>query len=226
MIVIILAAGKGSRLLNPDIPKPLTQLVNGKSILEMQLDAFSSIKPLTHICIVVGYKSESIINLYPDLTYVYNVSYAQENTSKSLMKALEGVDEDVLWANGDVVFHPSALNDLLQVKHSAMLVNAAEVAEEEVKYRSDKQGLILEVSKEVVQPEGEALGINLFKKDDLSILRESLKKCKDDDYFEKGVELCIQQGIPVEKVVIPYEHCVEIDFPEDIKRANTMIQSW
>lgn len=226
MIAVILAAGKGSRLLTPHIPKTLTSLANGKTILEMQLEAFKKIEGLERICIVVGYKKEKIIERHPDLSFVINPLYAKENTSKSLLRAIEGVDDDLLWANGDVIFHPSALNGLLKSPHSAMLVNCAPVGEEEVKYRSDATGSIVEVSKRVAHPEGEALGINLFKKSDLPPLKEGLKKCLESDYFEKGIEYCIAQHIFIEKCAIPYDHCVEIDFPEDIERANALINSW
>lgn len=226
MRAIILAAGKGSRLLNPSIPKPMTQLVNGKSIIQMQVEHFQRCSEIREIFVVVGYQKQTIINAFPQLSFVDNPMYAEENTAKSLLKAIKGVNEDILWANGDVVFHSSVLPKLVQAKHSAMLVNAASVAEEEVKYRSDANGFITEVSKEVKNPEGEALGINIFRKEHLHLLEKSLLECNQNDYFEKGVETCINKGAKIKKIVVPYEHCVEIDFPEDITRANSLLESW
>lgn len=226
MKAIILAAGKGSRLGKRTGPKPLTVLENGKSILGMQLDTIAPYIPINDTYIVVGYYKEMIINLFPDAHYVFNPDYAHENTSKSLLKALQHVDDDILWLNGDVVFHPSALEKVLESPTSCMLVNNAPVGEEEVKYCTDGHQRILEVSKQVQQPEGEALGINLFKKKDLAVLKKELAACKLNDYFEKAVEEAIRKGVEIRAVPFDKDRCVEVDFSEDIARANVLIKQW
>lgn len=228
MKVIILAAGLGSRLDDSKerLPKPLTKLINGKSILEYQLGVISTCLSLDQVLIVVGYHKEAIINLFPDLLYVYNPSFAQENTSKSLLKALEKVDDDVLWMNGDVIFNSLVLRKILKLNRTGMVVNRALVGEEEVKYRTDGHGRILEVSKHVIHPEGEALGINFFKREDLTLLKTCLEHCQPSDYFEKGIELAIQQDLGVYTILVDSTDCAEIDFPEDLVIANQMLKFW
>lgn len=226
MKVIILAAGKGSRLGDPHLPKPLTPLGNGKSILAHQLENLSPHISLDRVILVVGYHKEKIMEQFPDLLFVYNPDFAKENTSKSLLRALRKVDEDLLWLNGDVVFHPTILAELLKSKKSCMVVNEGPVGEEEVKYLANTEGKILEVSKHVQQPQGEALGINFFKAQDLGVLRQMLGICKENDYFEKGIELAIQQGLDVRPHIIDSSYCTEIDFPEDLARANQLMQRW
>lgn len=228
MKIVILAAGLGSRLDKSEqhLPKPLTQLANGKSILGYQLDSLSLYLSLQDIFIVVGYQKEVIMNLFPDLTYIYNPLFAQENTAKSLERALKKIDEDVLWLNGDVIFDHSIIKQLLKGDRTSMVVNRTAVAEEEVKYRADEKGRILQVSKEVQSPQGEALGINLFKKEDLPLLKKNLALCQSTDYFEKGIELGIQQGQTVWTTCIDVSQCMEIDFPEDLLRANQMLRKW
>lgn len=227
MKVVILAAGKGTRLGQEDLPKPLTQLEAGMSILEWQLQALQRFIPLDKVIVVVGYHWEEILQRFPHLTYVYNPDFAIENTSKSLLRALETFDDDVLWMNGDVVFHPSILQHFFDQPRTSMLVNVGEVGEEEVKYRQNKKGLILEVSKKVSEPLGEALGINYCTKKDLKHLKANLKKCEPDDYFERAIELCIEEGgIQVWSVPIDRELCTEIDFHEDLQHANELIRSW
>jgi choline kinase len=228
MRIIILAAGKGTRLDNTDghEPKALTRLMNDKSILQNQLEAISLYASLDQVMLVVGYHKEKIMAAFPELLYVYNSLYAQENTAKSLLRALKKVDEDVLWLNGDVVFDPKVLKPLLERKHTAMIVNQAVVGEEEVKYRTNQEGLILEVSKQVEAPEGEALGINFCKKSDLPLLQNCLEECLAKDYFEKGLEQGIQHGMKVWSSMIGSEDCAEIDFPEDLIRANKLLKNW
>ena len=108
--IVILAAGMGSRL-GRSLPKPLTELNDGRTIMKQQFDnihqAFGSDVKVT---IVVGYKLEHIIEAFPQASFVYNEQYDQTNTSKSLLRALQASkDGGVLWMNGDVVFDPEAL---------------------------------------------------------------------------------------------------------------------
>jgi len=224
--VIILAAGKGTRLGNQNEPKPLTLLENGKSILQMQIDSLTHFVAINDIIIVVGYCKEMIINLFPNAFYVYNPDYAHENTSKSLLKALCNIESDILWLNGDVVFHPSSLQKIMGSPTSCMLVNCTVVGEEEVKYRTDGHQRILEVSKSVKNAEGEALGINYFKQNDLAILKAELTACQSQDYFEKAIEGAVNQGTEVRAIPIDKNLCIEIDFYEDLVRANALLKEW
>ena len=111
--VVILAAGMGTRLARP-LPKPLTELRDGRSIMKQQLDNLKSAFGDTYrVLIVVGYKLEAIIERFPEATFVYNEYYDQTNTSKSLLKALRAApDGGVLWLNGDVVFDGGLLVEI------------------------------------------------------------------------------------------------------------------
>jgi len=221
MLAIILAAGMGSRLGTP-LPKALTLLDNGMSIMEWQISCLKNIDILA----VVGFQKELIIKRFPNISYVINPDYSTENTSKSLLRALEGIDQDILWLNGDVVFHPKVLLPFLQETRPAMLVNKAGVGEEEIKYRLGKKGNIEEISKTVKDPQGEAVGINFFPKESLELLRQNLEKCELQDYFERGLQLSIDQGLAIYPVFCKKDECIEVDFPEDLKKANALIRAW
>lgn len=226
MKVVILAAGKGSRLGQGDLPKPLTLLESGKSILEHQLEALSYCVSLNQVIVVVGYRKEEIMERFPDLVYVFNPQYGSENTSKSLLRALKKCQENVLWLNGDVVFHHTILKKVLDNSKTSMVVNKGKVGEEEVKYRQNAEGKILAVSKQLSDPQGEALGINYCLLKDLDQFRRNLERCQPNDYFEQGIEFCIEEGMPVWSVVIDHHLCTEVDFPEDLERANRLLSSW
>jgi choline kinase len=226
MKAIILAAGKGTRLGGGDDPKPLTLLASGETILGRQIRLLTTFIPREDILIVVGYHKERIMHFLPGIRYVDNPDYAQENTSKSLLRALNSVNEDVLWLNGDVVFHVDVLSAALNYARTAMVVNEGSVGAEEVKYRSDASGRILEVSKMVAQPLGEAVGINYWSANDLPLLKRKLGNCGSQDYFEKGIEYCIKEDLEVHGITVPRESCTEIDFIEDLERANELIKNW
>jgi choline kinase len=177
--------------------------------------------------IVVGFKLEAIIERFPAATFVYNELYDQTNTSKSLLKALRASgDGGVLWLNGDVVFHPEVLRrvtPLIEAGQSFVVVNTSKVSDEEVKYTLDAAGNILELSKQVDAGLGEAVGINFVSADDKAALIKRLDEVADSDYFERGIERGIESdGLRFKPVDISDLYAVEIDFDEDLARANEL----
>jgi choline kinase len=225
--VVILAAGMGTRLARP-LPKPLTELRDGRSIMKQQFDNLAKAFGASHrVMIVVGFKLEAIIERFPEATFVYNEFYDTTNTSKSLLKALRASgDGGVLWLNGDVVFDYQVLNrvmPLMQAEQSFVAVNHSSVSDEEVKYTLDETGFIAELSKQVVGGLGEAVGINFVGASDKQTLIERLEEVDENDYFERGIELAIERdGLKFQAVDISDLYAVEIDFAEDLDRANEL----
>ena len=221
---VILAAGMGTRLGKP-WPKPLTPLSDGRTIMRQQMDnlaaAFADLRVLT----VVGFKLELILEAFPDVTYVYNENYDRTNTNRSLLKALRlSADGGVLWMNGDVVFDPQVLErtkELMAAEQSFICVNTAAVGEEEVKYTVDADGFVDRLSKTVIDALGESVGINYVSATDKARLIERLAECDDADYFERGIEIMIEKdGARVAPFDIRDLFAVEVDFEEDLSRAN------
>src|SRR5690242_21719293 len=86
--VTILAAGLGTRLKRP-MPKPLTPLDDGRTIMAQQVDNVRAVfGDDAQIVIVVGFKHELIMEAVPEALFAYNERYDETNTSKSLLKAL------------------------------------------------------------------------------------------------------------------------------------------
>jgi len=224
MKAIILAAGIGSRLGNSN-PKPLTKLNNGESILGRQVAYLSEYLGVTNIIAIVGYKKDLIMESFPNLLYVYNNFYDTTNTSKSLLAGLNKIEnENVLWLNGDVVFEKELLPQIIKCSKSCMAVNTNSVGEEEIKYNIFDDGNIKEVSKTVSPALGEAVGINKLISSDLSLFKENLEKCDEQDYFEKALELSIQDGMKIMPVDINKYLCMEIDFEDDLEQINKIIK--
>ena len=218
----------GTRLGRP-WPKPLTPLADGRTIMRQQVDNLTSaFGDELRIMTVIGFKLELIIESFPNNLYVYNESYDQTNTNRSLLKALKlSGPGGVLWMNGDVVFDPRVLDrvkEYIDRDESIICVNTAVVGDEEVKYQVDADGFVSELSKQVVNALGESVGINFVAKKDKELLISGLEACQDSDYFERGIEIMVDlHGSRVRPVDISDLFAVEVDFEEDLTRANSYL---
>lgn len=215
---MILAAGTGSRL-GMSAPKPLAVLAGGKTIFDYQVEKVARFIPVDNIYVVVGYKREMLVEQHPELNYIHNEAYAETNTGKSLLKALNEIDnDDVLWLNGDVVFDEQLISKLARSNNSCVLVDNKKCGAEEVKYNTDSEGYIRYISKEVSSAEGEALGINLVKRKDLPVLKKHLALITDQEYFERAIENMISKdNVKIRPVNSNGLFCHEVDFPKDLE---------
>ena len=217
------------RRLGRSLPKPLTELNDGRSIMRQQHDNVqAAFGTSARITTVVGYKAETIVEAFPEADYVYNERYDQTNTSKSLLRALlASGNGGVLWMNGDVVFDPRILGraiEFIERDESMVTVNTASVSDEEVKYTVTSEGFINELSKTVVGGIGEAVGINYISSRDKAAFIAQLKRVGDQDYFERGLELAIaENALRVAPLDISDLYAVEVDFAEDLERANLFV---
>lgn len=217
VVAVILLAGLGSRLGRPK-PKSLTPLSNGESIVERQVRILKSFD--LPIVGVVGFKKDLIMEAVPEILFAYNPNYDTTNTSKSLLCAATNIkNKDILWINGDVVYDEDVIARVLKQERSSVVVNNASVAEEEIKYTLNG-GSIDELSKQVENGLGEALGINLIRKEMVAEFCQYLEKVDDQDYFEKAMELMINQaGAKFYPLDVSDLKCIEVDFQEDLDKA-------
>jgi choline kinase len=222
-VAVILLAGLGSRLGRPH-PKSLTPLPNGETILARQLRILKKHK--LQVVAVVGFKMEQIMEAAPDALFAYNPNFDTTNTSKSLLCALQSIhNQDVIWLNGDVVFDEQVISLILDEPSSAVAGDHAQVAEEEVKYQVDENGYVTAISKLITPAVGEAVGINKITADLIPAFREELKAADENDYFERAMETMTEKHGPLFKAIdISKWNCVEVDFAEDLERAEELFK--
>lgn len=227
--IVILAAGMGTRLGN-SAPKCLTKLDTGETIMGRQLAAIKEVYgDDIKVNIVVGYKSEAIIEEFPNENFIHNDEYDITNTSKSLLKALSFSrwknSSGVLWFNGDVVYDKDLLFYLNNVlNQNTVTVNTSSVSDEEVKYTVNSEGKIDSLSKVVPLDKalGEAVGINFVSRQYIPDFMDALRAVGQQDYFEKGIERMVNNNVPWVPFDISYLglNAVEVDFAADLDKAN------
>ena len=224
MRAVILAAGIGSRLGNP-FPKSLSMIPGRERILGRQIRILRKYG-VREIFVVVGFKKELIMEEFPQVYFRYNPVYYLTNTSKSLLHALEDMDDDIIWANGDVVFDEEVIKRIVAAEGNIVMVDRSECGDEEVKYRTNADNEIIEISKSVQNGEGEAVGINRVSREDLPAFVQALRECDDQDYFEKGLEMLISRGVFFKSLDVSDYRCIEVDFEEDLSKARSMFADY
>ncbi len=107
---IILAASKGDDLgeLTDNIPKTLLK-VNGKSILQQQIDNFNKLN-INNKFIVTGFKQEKINK--PDLEHIFNKNHNATREIYSLKLALDKITGPTIISYGDIIYKYYTLYDL------------------------------------------------------------------------------------------------------------------
>ncbi len=113
-IVVIAAAGKGKRL-GAGVPKCLVE-VNGRALFEYALEAF---KWADEIRMVVGYKKEEVMarvsKVNPSVKFIVNDEYEQTNTLQSNYMGVKGVEDKVLFIDGDMIISKETSERLLEM---------------------------------------------------------------------------------------------------------------
>jgi len=231
---LILAAGKGSRLNGTagDAPKCLVTL-GGVSLVERQIRVLRA-AGIDDITIVVGCQADRVRRVCGHgVTYIENTRYAQTNSLYSLWLARPLLYEEFVVLNCDVLFHPALLTDLLRSRHeNALLLGYREASqppygEEEMKVMV-RGGRVVDMSKEMdpAEADGENLGIVKFgargavalvdimdRLVGAGRLRDWAPRAFAEFAREHALYAVGTRGLP----------WIEIDFPEDYRRAGDEI---
>jgi len=234
MKAVILAAGKGSRLngIIGEEPKCLLQ-VGEMSLIERQIVTMRQFG-IDDIAIVVGYNADLVKEVIgPGVCYIENEIYAKTNSLYSLWLARDLLGDGFVVMNGDVLFHPRMLRNLLQSNNEdALLVSYRNstfpgYGDEEMKVRIEG-GRITDISKQIAPSEadGENVGIGKFGAAGARLL---IKKM--DALIEQGAERDwaprafqdFARERPLNAINTRGDPWIEIDFPQDYYHAVNSI---
>jgi choline kinase len=175
--VIILAAGKGSRLLplTKRNPKCMTEL-KGKSILSRQINLYRKLGA-SKIIVVCGYMHEKINEDY--IIKVINNDFDSSNMVYSLMLAKDFLDGNTIISYGDIFFKADLLNNLLNNSRDIVITsdsawksywsqrfdNPLEDAESFVKGKSFKVKSLGQKEKTIKNIDGQFIGLIKLSKE-------------------------------------------------------------
>lgn len=238
MIAVILAAGRGTRLeaITRNKPKCLVH-VNGRSILDRQIDALLSVDEIQKVIVVCGYRADQIkshiSNQYcgeSRLMYVENKDFATTNNMYSLSLTREYIaGNDLILMNADVAFDPTIVRDLARTSCSSICVDIGEYSEESMKV-VEKDDRLVSISK-TIKPEvslGVSIDVYRFTSDGTEVLLREISEIIDtngelNEWTELALDRLMHKGdLHMRAFDIEGRAWYEIDNLEDLWRAETL----
>lgn len=229
-LAVILAAGRGTRLAGAagDRPKCLLR-VGGSTLLERQLATLSACG-IGAITIVVGYQAARVAGVCGTAARtVENPQYAETNSLYSLWLARDQLAGGCVVLNGDVLFHPQLLRDLLSARvEDALVVEFRDprlepFGDEEMKVRV-RGGRVDDIAKTLngVEADAENVGLAKFGPAGARLLVEEMDAIIAAGRLREWAPRAFQafaRRRPLHAVGTRGFPWIEIDFPEDYARA-------
>lgn len=236
MKAILLAAGVGKRLNQfiSNAPKCLIKF-NGISVIKRLVNDLTAFG-VTDIVIVVGYEKEKLFDELRDLQKTVNIKYVINEEYKkgsiiSLWKARCELNDDVVIMDADVICEKSLLGKLIvSPKKSCFLMDADFIDTGEEQKLGVVNDRVLTITKGELNGSfdlvGEAVGFLKLSKKDAMLLADKLSddvkngidNCEHEEVYDRMLNDC---NVGYETVNgLPW---IEIDFPEDVQKAENLI---
>jgi choline kinase len=243
---VLIGAGRGSRLEHQtnEIPKTLVSVM-GRPMIEWILEALAEAgftrKDIVFVC---GYKADVLRAQYPELTYVENTEWENNNILESLVYARDYLKDGFLSSYTDIIYRGSAVKDVAASKHDKVLVcdtdwrrryvrRANHPESDAEKMRADGERVV-ELSRTIVSEDasGEFIGVAKFSasgaKEFLEAYDEAKVKCETlgDRPFKKAYLIHHWQWMMETKGSVFYRvntagGYMELDTLEDLSMAET-----
>ena len=239
MQAIILAAGISKRLrpLTDSIPKCLLK-IGGKTILELTINNILK-NGIKKFVMVTGYRENMIKDYvsknFPCINIIYltNKDYKNNNNSYSLWMTKEHVFGDCILLDSDILFDYRIISSLLASPNPDCLAVKRDHAlgSEEIKVIIDSSNKILHIGKQlkIADSYGESIGIERFTHSFFSKLgdvleRKIVKENNVNEFYEASFQELYDKGNAMYAIDVSEYKCMEIDFPEDLEKAEAEIK--
>jgi choline kinase len=233
MTGVVLAAGRGARLNGTagHVPKCLVR-IGSRPLLLHQLDALGQ-AGVSEVVVVAGYGAPLVRRTCPaGVRILENRQFLETNSLHSLWLARDLLGDGFVVLNGDVLFHPGLLRDLLTARYEDALLmcargEATTYSDEEMKIHS-RRGLVIGIDKALADADadGENIGIAKFGQAGAAVLVDAMDELLRSGASREWLPRAFQAFArlrPLHVVESRGYPWTEIDFPEDYWRACTEV---
>jgi choline kinase len=240
---IILSAGQGSRLgaLTHDRPKCLIEFA-GRTLLDRQLDTLAGCG-IDQAVVVTGFRDDQIEAALerrrqagegPVVRTIFNPFYKVADNTGSLYMAREALAGDTLVWNGDTMVSPALMAKVVANDRPGICVTIDRKAEG---YDADDMKVVEEggrlraIGKRLTDGEGvnaESIGLLAFRGGGAERFRvaieEAMRSPEGTQIWYLRVIHHLAQSSDVWTLDISGEEWGEVDFPEDVARAEELVR--
>ena len=241
MKAIILSAGQGKRLMPLTEHSPKCAVAVGKqTLIDWQIDGLVA-NGIDQIVVVTGFGAEHVVRLLDrpgggfEARTIYNPRFDTADNLVSCWTAREEMDEEFVLLNGDTVFEPAVLARLLDAPEHRPVTLAvdhkARYDDDDMKVKLDGQRL-RRVGKDLPldQVDGESIGMMTFRGEGPKLFRDALKQAMSRPEAPNRWYLSVLDEMAASNAVwtqsIQGLAWAEVDYPMDLMRASSMVNSW
>ena len=240
MHAIILAAGRGSRLLplTTDLPKCLLPIGN-TTVLGMQLDTLfaNGVKTATVITGFNAHMVEAEVSARksgPKIKTLFNPFFQVADNLASCWMARKSMKRDFLLINGDTLFTPELLQTILAAPKSDIAVTI----DQKGYYDGDDMKVTLDGTRltqigktlPLTETHGESIGMLRFMNEGSKIFRGELNRLMrtrdgTKSWFLSAIHGLAQSGQHINTINIKGADWSELDTPEDYEVCRQLFGS-
>jgi len=236
MRAILLSAGSGVRLREGfDDPKCLIS-IGGRCLLRRYLESFSMVG-IEEMVVVLGYRMERVLEYMeglpagPRVHILRNTQY-ERRSILSLWTARDWLRDEILLMDSDIFFEEAFLKKPAKSKKdNFFFIDSRAVNDGEAVMVGFKDGKAVDLSRGLhggFDLMGEWAGGLKLSPAGTSLLREILCQEVAQGNVDEGYEFVVPQlfdRIPITYELIDHLKWVEIDFPEDMEKAEKLFRS-
>ncbi len=220
MIAVLLAAGVGRRL-GDDRPKVLLE-IGGRTLLDRHVENLR--KAGVSLRVVTGFHAAQLAALLDDDVDVAHNPHFRSGSVLSLRRGLEDLDDDVVVMDGDVLYDPTILTDVMHLERGFALDPRTDPGDEEmmIGVRDGKARAIRRGKLDDFDLVGEGVGFFKLDRAHIEPLMACIDRCDPAGDYEAALDMLIGEH-GADYVEVGDRPWTEIDFPEDVVRAETEI---
>jgi choline kinase len=234
---VILAAGRGSRLLPLTAARPKCLLeVGGVSALRFQIGALArcGVEDVTVVTGFLPHLVEADLAEHAtgaDVRTLFNPFYQIADNLASCWMARERMDGDFLLLNGDTLFEDALLREVLEAPRSSIAVTVDKKAE----YDEDDMKVTLRgtqlvgIGKTLSHQATDAESIGMLRFMDEGPARfvrklEAMMRTPEGtrSWFLKAIDGLAKDGEPIKTISIEGRAWSELDTPDDYERVRAL----
>jgi len=253
MTGIVVGAGRGSRLMPETEARPKC-LIDGfggdsKTILDRTLEAFRH-AGIDSVAFVGGYRVDEVRAAHPELRYIINSAWAENNVLESLMCAQSEMQGGFVVSYSDTVFRPNVVQRLVSSSDPVAIVvdrdwrrryvGRTDHPESEAEKVVARDGRVVEIGKHIpaARADGEFTGLARFSAQAaerlIAAYREVAANSADapfhraaslrQAYLTDMLQELIARGVPISTVDI-WGGWIEIDTQQDLAMARELLRT-